>query len=231
MEKIRGSERLKKIADYAIEGGTILDIGSDHAYLPIYLVKEELVSQAIAGEVVEGPYEKAKKEVANQALTNKISVRLGNGFEVLKKNESINTVFICGMGGLLISEIIEKGEKQNKIPKNSRLVLQANNKEKELRVNLSHWNFQIIEESIVKENNKFYEIMVVKKVENQPIYSKEEFSYGPILLKEKNSIFQEKWQKIIDKNKEILENLDKNKHLQEINKLREKNKEIRKVVF
>lgn len=230
MNKLEGSKRLKKIADYVKGTGPILDIGSDHAYLPIYLIKEKEIKSAIAGEVVKGPFEKAKNEVENEKLSNQISVRLGNGFEVLKEEDKIDSIFICGMGGILISEIIKNGEEEDKIPEHSRLILQANNKEKDLRKCLEELNYAIIEEDIVKEKEKFYEIIVAEKSQSVPDYTNLEFSYGPILLKNKSKIFKEKWQKILNKNKNILKQLDKDKHQEEIEKLKEKNKEIEKVI-
>ncbi|MDN6731728.1 MAG: class I SAM-dependent methyltransferase, partial [Atopostipes suicloacalis] len=107
MDKVEGSKRLKKISEHVKKGEPILDIGSDHAYLPIYLVKEKLVPKAIAGELVKGPFQKAKHEVIKHDLEEKIDVRFGDGFNVLKKEEIMGSIFICGMGGLLISEIIE----------------------------------------------------------------------------------------------------------------------------
>ncbi|MDN6194931.1 MAG: class I SAM-dependent methyltransferase, partial [Atopostipes suicloacalis] len=163
MREIELSKRLNKVTEYVIEGEPILDIGSDHAYLPLYLVKNKITPLAIAGEVVKGPYEKAKKEVIRHELTDKISVRLGSGFDVLESEELIPNIFICGMGGILISEIIEKGMEDNKISSKSRLILQANNKEKDLREFLVAFNFKIISESLIKENNKFYEIIVAEK--------------------------------------------------------------------
>lgn len=230
MNKLEGSKRLKKIADYVKGTGPILDIGSDHAYLPIYLIKEKEIKSAIAGEVVKGPFEKAKNEVENEKLSNQISVRLGNGFEVLKEEDKIDSIFICGMGGILISEIIKNGKEEDKIPEHSRLILQANNKEKDLRKCLEELNYAIIEEDIVKEKEKFYEIIVAEKSQSVPDYTNLEFSYGPILLKNKSKIFKEKWQKILNKNKNILKQLDKDKHQEEIEKLKEKNKEIEKVI-
>lgn len=230
MNKLEGSKRLKKIADYVKGTGPILDIGSDHAYLPIYLIKEKEIKSAIAGEVVKDPFEKAKNEVENEKLSNQISVRLGNGFEVLKEEDKIDSIFICGMGGILISEIIKNGKEEDKIPEHSRLILQANNKEKDLRKCLEELNYAIIEEDIVKEKEKFYEIIVAEKSQSVPDYTNLEFSYGPILLKNKSKIFKEKWQKILNKNKNILKQLDKDKHQEEIEKLKEKNKEIEKVI-
>lgn len=231
MNKLESSKRLKKIAEYVKGTGPILDIGSDHAYLPIFLVKEKITKKAIAGEVVKGPFKKAKNEVENEGLSNKISVRFGDGFEVLKDGEKVESIFICGMGGILISDILEEGEKERKIPQNSRLILQANNKEKELRKLLQTLNFEIIEEDIVKEKDKFYEVIVAEKSNSKKNYTELEYRYGPVLLKNKSAIFKEKWNKILEKNKTILKQLNKSNHAEEIYRLKKENKEIEKVIF
>lgn len=230
MEKIELSKRLAKVAEFVKRDEIILDIGSDHAYLPIYLVEEKLVAAAIAGEIVRGPYEKARNKVARHDLTDKISIRLGSGFDVLEIGEEMGTIFICGMGGILISEIIEKGMKDNKIAKDSRLVLQANNKEDLLRKLLMGLNFEIIDESIVKENDKYYEIIVSNKSERKIEYNQEELFFGPQLLKAKSQVFRAKWQRVLENNQAILKKLDQMKHQTKIEELRDLNKRIEKVI-
>lgn len=230
MDKVEGSKRLKKISEHVKKGEPILDIGSDHAYLPIYLVKEKLVPKAIAGELVKGPFQKAKHEVIKHDLEEKIDVRFGDGFNVLKKEEIMGSIFICGMGGLLISEIIEKGNQEGKIDGNSHLILQANNKEKELRTLLMTLNFEILDESIVEEKHKFYEIIVAKKTNQKINYNQRQLTFGPLLLKKSSKDFRKKWTDILKKNQKILKKLNNNKHKNKITNLKKMNQEIEKVV-
>lgn len=228
MGKVELSKRLKKIANYVKKDEMILDIGSDHAYLPIYLVEEEFVPSAIAGEVVAGPFQKAKKEVDNHNLSDKISVRFGNGFDVIENDEKIGSIFICGMGGLLIAEIIQKGNKEKKITKDSRLILQANNKEKELRTLLMALDFKIIEESMIKEKNKFYEIIVAEKSKKTISYDQKELFFGPILLEKNSQTFKNKWANVLANNQKIISQLHPKKHRQKIKKLKILNQKIEK---
>lgn len=230
MEKVELSKRLKKVASFVKEDEIILDIGSDHAYLPIYLVQEGKVSKAIAGEVVAGPFAKAQEEIHRYDLSDHISTRLASGFDVIESNEEMGTVFICGMGGLLISEILEAGLKGDKIGPGTRLVLQPNNKEIDLRKLLMRANYKIIDEAMIKENEKFYEIIVAEKSEHKIGYTVEELTFGPYLMREQSAEFKEKWQGIYQNNQKIMKQLDQEEHKEKRMTLKAINEKIEKVV-
>lgn len=230
MSYINLSKRLNAAADFAIPGKKILDIGSDHSYLPIYLVQQEVVPSAVAGEVVQGPYTKALEQVTMHQLEKKIDVRFGDGFEVLEETEEVGTIFICGMGGLLISDIINEGLKDNKISKSAQLVLQPNNAEKELRNVLVDNQFKISSETIIEENNKIYEVIVAEYTEEKVNYTDIEFIFGPEQLKERSSLFLKKWRLTLEKNERILKQLENTKNTEKIEELRKKNQQIEKVI-
>ena len=117
------NQRLTSVCNYLVPG-KLADIGSDHAYLPIYAIQNNLISSAIAGEVIKGPYEAARKNVLVNQLNDVIDVRLGDGLSVLSKNESIQNITICGMGGPLIAKILKEGKEH--LVQGPRLVLQSN---------------------------------------------------------------------------------------------------------
>lgn len=214
MEKIQLSKRLTKVAEYVREDEPILDVGSDHAYLPIYLIQQELVPSAIAGEVVAGPFQKAVEQVERHGLTSKISPRLGDGLDVLTDDDKLGTIFICGMGGSLIANILKEGMAHNKLPEEVRLVLQPNNGEKILRELLQAKQYHIIHESIIEENDKIYEIIVAEYAKTAISYNEFELTFGPLLLNEKSHVFKIKWQSELKKYKSIKKQLrqSKNKH-------------------
>lgn len=159
------SKRLATVGDLIPRGSRLADIGSDHAYLPVALMLENKLSFAVAGEVVEGPYQSAKTQVSKSNLTDKIIVRLANGLDAIEPEDQIDVISICGMGGTLIRDILEAGRK-NRLTGKERLVLQPNIGEPTLRRWLMANDYSIIDETIVEENRKLYEIIVAEKQSN-----------------------------------------------------------------
>ena len=92
------SKRLERLTDFVSEGNILADIGTDHAFVPIYLVSENKVPTAIAMDINEGPLEKANRNIRSKSLENKIKIRLSNGLDKLEAYEA-DTILIAGMGG------------------------------------------------------------------------------------------------------------------------------------
>ena len=206
MNEIKLSKRLKAVADYVDKGARLADIGSDHAYLPTYLVQKNEVEFAVAGEVVKGPFEIAKNHVAQANLKETIQVRLANGLAAIENVDKIDTIVIAGMGGILISEILEAGK--GKLSSVKRLILQANNHGDTLRQWLIEHQFVIKAEQILLEAGKFYEIIVAEPTTNEnPVLSANDLLFGPFLSKEKSVIFQQKWQKELNTLNKIIDRL------------------------
>ena len=189
------SKRLEMVASFVPQGAVLLDVGSDHAYLPIELLKEGRINRAIAGEVVAGPYQSAVKNVKEHDLEEKIQVRLANGLAAFEESDKVSVITIAGMGGRLISTILEEG--LDKLANVERLILQPNNREDELRSWLQEHRFQIVAESILEEAGKYYEILVVEAGEME--LSARDTRFGPFLSKEVSPVFIQKWQKEADK--------------------------------
>ena len=185
------SKRLELVASFVPQGSILLDVGSDHAYLPIELVERGQIEAAIAGEVVVGPYQSAVKNVEAHGLEEKIQVRLANGLAAFEEADQVSVITIAGMGGRLIATIL--GEGLDKLASVERLILQPNNREDDLRIWLQGNGFQIVAESILEEAGKFYEILVVEA--GQMKLSASDLRFGPFLSKEASPIFVQKWQK------------------------------------
>ena len=189
------SKRLELVASFVPQGAVLLDVGSDHAYLPIDLVERGQIEGAIAGEVVEGPYQSAIKNVEAHGLKEKIQVRLANGLASFEESDQVSVITIAGMGGRLIATILEEG--LDKLASVERLILQPNNREDDLRIWLQDHGFQIVAESILEEAGKFYEILVVEA--GEMYLSASDLRFGPFLSKEVSPVFVQKWQKEVAK--------------------------------
>ncbi|MGX7196139.1 tRNA (adenine(22)-N(1))-methyltransferase [Enterococcus olivae] len=202
------SQRLARVGAYVPQDARLADIGSDHAYLPVALMLQRQISFAVAGEVVQGPFESAEKQVRKSGLSDRIEVRLADGLEAIQTTDQINTVTIAGMGGTLIRAILESGKQQQRIDGTERLVLQPNVGEKTLREWLFQNEYTIIAEEILEENNKIYEILVAEK-QDQVDYSQKELFFGPLLLQEKSKVFLAKWRRELKAREYVLQQLEK----------------------
>ncbi|MGT2910702.1 tRNA (adenine(22)-N(1))-methyltransferase [Streptococcus cameli] len=185
------SRRLETVADFVPKGARLADIGSDHAYLPLFLLKKNQIDFAVAGEVVDGPYQSALRNVAQEGFSDQVAVRLASGLAAIQKEDQIDTITICGMGGRLIATILAT-DVENRVGV-QRLILQPNNREDELRVWLQENGFAIVHEAILTENQKNYEILVVEP--GEMFLSEKEKRFGPFLIKEQSPVFVAKWQK------------------------------------
>lgn len=127
---------------------TVADIGTDHGYLPIYLVKYGICKRVVASDVNEGPINAARKNIALARVGDKIETRLSDG---LKNIDCADCVTISGMGGELMASILE-GRKDNM----TRFVLQPQSSYDVLRRYLAENGFEIKKEAVCRENDKMY---------------------------------------------------------------------------
>ena len=211
------SLRLQRVALHIPKGSILADIGSDHAYLPCYAVKNNLCSKAIAGEVVEGPYQSAVNQVKETGLQTRIDVRKGDGLDVLKIDEA-TAVTIAGMGGTLISSILERGKK--KLAKVERLILQPNVGSQNVRIWLMENGWELKDEEILEEDGKIYEILVAEHGKPLKLYEDNrdrKIQFGPFLLKQRSAVFVKKWTQEKIHFQKIIEQMDAsgNNHLEE----------------
>lgn len=148
--------RLKLIADKTPACNTICDIGTDHAYIPIYLVKKGICRKGIAADVKSGPITAARENIRAYGLDDFIETRLGDGLEPVKSGEA-DVIIIAGMGGTLIKDILERGMQKAKSAKT--LVLQPMNSVEVLRKWLYDNGFDIFDESLAIEGEKIYNVI------------------------------------------------------------------------
>ncbi|WAA11482.1 tRNA (adenine(22)-N(1))-methyltransferase [Fervidibacillus halotolerans] len=201
------SERLKTIALLIPKNSILADIGSDHAYLPIYALSKGIIRYAISGEVAEGPYQSALSNVNRYGLQEKISVRKGDGLTVIQPEDHVNCVVIAGMGGGLIENILKSGRKH--LDGVQRLILQPNIHAYIVRKWLFENYWRITDEKIMEEDGHIYELLIAEKGNwDLPEEGREkQLFFGPFLLKEHSPIFQKKWEREKNEWINILNNL------------------------
>ena len=185
------SKRLMKIASYVETCETIADIGTDHGYIPIYLVKNNVCKKAIASDINKGPIDKATTNVRFEGLSKRVKCLLGPGLRPINVGE-VNGVIIAGMGGNLTRDIIV--EDIEKVKLYDFLILQPAQNPEVLREYLYNNNFEIMDEDLIFDEGKFYELFKVKYSNNpKKIKVKDDLSYeiSPILLENKNDLVED----------------------------------------
>ena len=190
------TNRLKAVADFIPKCKCVADIGTDHAYVPIYVIKNNISNYAIACDVNEGPLKIAEKNILSNGFENVITTRLSNGLDKLKKNEA-DTIVIAGMGGQLISEIILSDI--DKITDDTTLVLQPMIAQSDLRRFLFENGFSITDEKLAREGEKIYNI--IKATKKQQNFDDFDIYVGRKLFKD------ELFEKYADKNIRIEKNI------------------------
>lgn len=206
------SKRLQTIARYCPEGARVADIGSDHALLASYLIVQGIASEVIAGELNEGPYQAALKQIHTLQARDRVSVRKGDGLAVIHPGE-VDVVCIAGMGGQLIATILEAGG--DKLTGVRRLILQPNVGEELVRRWFLDHGWQLVAETILEEDGIIYEILVAERGEATIPYEKKDRSMeellriGPFLWEEKPPVLVGKWQNEREKWTKVLAQLQR----------------------
>lgn len=205
------SSRLHAVASLVTAGHRVADIGTDHAYIPIYLMKEGLASTVIAMDVNKGPMKKAEEHAAEHGMSGKIEMRLSDGFEKLKPLE-VDSAVLAGMGGPLMIRILK--EYPEVTFSLQELVLQPQSEIAKVRAFLLEEGFLFIREDMVKDDGKYYPMMKVVPphhggycyqaegekgcignesedlTEERP-WSETEVRYGKLLLEMRHPVLQE----------------------------------------
>lgn len=213
--------RLKRITDFIPSDSYILDVGCDHALLDIYLALNRNNVKLIASDINENPLKIAKENIKKYNLEDEITLEKADG--VSKINDEVDTVVIAGMGTSTINDIINNDLKKLKNVK--KIIISSHTSSFELRENMNKKGFKIIDEAVVFDKGKYYEIIVYSNGYEK--LSKLDMKYGPIISKRKDEItkayFNERhlklieiYKKIPNGNKKLKDDL--NKKIKEIKK-------------
>ena len=145
------SKRLQAVADLVTADYKLADIGTDHAYIPICLIQQKKIAEAVALDVNEGPLQRAEEHIRENGLEAEIETRLSNGFQALQPGE-VRSAVIAGMGGGLVIRILTEGEEV--VRKLEECILQPQSEIEKVRAFLLEKGYEFLEEiwSVKMEN-------------------------------------------------------------------------------
>ena len=175
------SKRLLEISKLINEDKVVFDVGSDHALLPCFLVKEGIISKAYACDNKEGPLNKAIENIKKYHLEGKVIPVLSNGIDDIK--DDVEIITICGMGYYTVKSILENKD----LSKYNKIIVQVNKDADLLRKFINDKNFTI-EDEIVVFDGFYYEVEVFSAKSHNK-YGGLEIKYGPILLQKRDKVF------------------------------------------
>ena len=202
------SDRLKSIASMIDPVDTLVDIGCDHAYLPIYLVENNIVKRVYAIDNKIGPINNATNNIKNSGLEANIIPLLSDGLKNFNET-NYDAINISGMGSETIIDILSI----DILNPNATLILEPQKNANLLRKFLMDNNYMIVDELFIKDKGKYYPIIKAVKTNTKVHYSDIELNFGPVILKKNSSIFNEYIDKQIKKYENSLKSSPNNEEL------------------
>lgn len=191
------SKRLRRVVENVHSGGVVADIGCDHGFTSISLVQQGLASGAIAMDINEGPLQRAREHVVRYGMTDKIQLRLSDGMEKLTPGEA-DTILISGLGGALMTRILQQGSQV--VQQAKELVLSPQSEIFLVRQKIHDLGFTIVHEEMVEDQKKYY--VIIRAVPGRESYDKEEYFYGRKLIQEKDRYFRDflekEWERLTE---------------------------------
>ncbi len=223
------SERMEGILSLIPKSDIIIDVGTDHAYIPEAIIKRKIGKKVIGTEINQKPYLKAKDYIESNSLDDCIEIRKGDGLNIVQSDE-INVVVIAGMGGLLINRIIN--ENISKISKGDTLVLQPMNAVDKTRKFLIENKFEILDEVLCKEDYHYYTVIKAVFIDKENTCQDNlDFITNEILFKKSDKYIEEFTNKIIKKNSIIIENIKNySSNKNRINELENINRKLKELL-
>ena len=205
------SKRLRMLADLVTQGNRLADVGTDHGYVPIYLLEKGRIPSAIAMDINRGPLGRAKEHIRQYGFETYIECRLSDGLQALKTGEA-DTLLIAGMGGGLVRRILMEGrETAEGIPE---WILQPQSELYQVRGFLVEQGYAIVQEHMVYEDGKYYPAMKVTpqgaralKGASLENYTEAELHFGKVCLQQEPDIFSQYLEKGLVVQGQILKSL------------------------
>ena len=223
---IKLSKRLDAISSLVPKGSNAIDVGCDHGLLDIYLHQKKITNKIIATDINRNAISNAKENIKKNKLEKQIETRLGNGIDVLKENDNIDTIIISGMGAHTIVGILNNNK--NKLKSIKTIIIQSNTKVEFLRKSLIKLKFKIANEIMIEDNKKIYTI--IKFIKGRQKYTKIELFLGPQLIKDNTELFRKYCESELEKQRLLLKLLPKNKIIEKY-KIKKKIKLYQQVII
>jgi len=189
------SKRMQSVADMIQPCDAVGDIGCDHAFVSIYLVEQRRAKRGIASDVRRGPIAIAKRNIEAMNLSDQIEIRMGDGLDTIVPGE-VNAVVLAGMGGMLMIDILERGEEV--VTRCDQLVLQPQSDIEKVRRYLVEKGYHLADEQMLIDAGKYYNLLDVRVHE---MVQKDEYDcskladdwcymYGGSLLRKKDPVLR-----------------------------------------
>ena len=212
------SKRLLAVAGFVTPGSRVADIGTDHAFVPIYLMEHKIVPSALAMDIGKGPLLAAEEHIKEHGLEKYITARQSDGVLALQDGEA-DSVIIAGMGGALVIKILSEG--RERLQNVKELILQPQSEVEKVRHFLYESGYHITAEEMIFEDGKYYPMMrvhyqaeknedadkTIKDMENSKEQKKSRYKveclYGRYLLMEKNPVLHQ----YLVKERQVFENI------------------------
>ncbi len=203
------SDRLLRVSEMVQKCGTVADIGCDHGYVTIYLLKNGIAERALSADVNKGPLEACEKNLRLEHVSDRAKVLLSDGFKAFDAKEKIDAAVIAGMGGRLMKRILTEGEA---IVKNvSQLVLQPQSEIFLIREWVRENNFHIEREEILKEDGKYYFILDVRRGSEKEEFREVYDSFSKYLIEKKDPLLIEYLRRGLNNNLKYLQGIEESR--------------------
>jgi len=182
--------RLLSVAEMVRQGAVVADIGTDHAYIPVYLLQKGRTKFVIASDINKGPLERARHSAEKYGVTDNIRFALSDGLAgVEPEADGVTDIAICGMGGELIARIIDESEYTRR--QGVRLILQPMSSAYELREYLAGAGFRVLEEKLSRAAGKIYTCILAEYDGEKRSFSDVELLLGKANIEKRERLFDD----------------------------------------
>ena len=199
------SKRLETIAKFIQQGAAVADVGTDHGYIPVYLVQNNIAGRVIAADIENGPLLRARASAEEYGVSDRIEFILTDGLDGLR-DQGIDTVVIAGMGGETIAGILEKAEWIR--TESIRLILQPQTKLAELSNWLNNNRYTILDETLVEDDGRIYTVLLVTAGNSRAPLSCAELYADRLLMEKRDPLLPRYLDRLIEKTKRTVDGME-----------------------